>query len=193
MGKFLRLVILAAALAVFARYAGRILVVEHLQKADAMVVLEGETDRRPALALQLLKEGYAPRVLIDVPRDARVYQRTYTQLAEDYVHNLPPETAAAVSVCQVNAFSTMGEADQVGRCLEASSARSMLLVTSQYHTRRALSIFRHRFPDRQIGIAGAVEPAEFGAEWWRHRQWAKVTLAEWTRLVWWECVDRWRS
>jgi len=71
-------------------------------------------------------------------------------------------------------------------------ARSVLIVTSEYHTRRALSVFRHTYPDRAIGVAGAVEADQFGTAWWRHRQWAKVTVGEWTRLLWWECVDRWR-
>ena len=86
----------------------------------------------------------------------------------------------------------MDEARQVRRCLDTVDARSVLVVTSEYHTRRALSVFRHTFPGRSIGVAGAIEPDQFGVLWWRHREWAKVTLNEWARLLWWECVDRWR-
>ena len=177
---------------IFALNAGRILVVRDLRKADAILVLDGEADRRPALALELLRQGYAPRVLLDASSDARLYHLTPVQIAEEYIRTLPPEPAGSVSVCGMSALSTMEEAAQARRCLDAVGARSLLVVTSEYHTRRALSVFRHSFPDRPVGVAGAVEPDQFGVRWWRHRQWAKVTLGEWTRLIWWECVDRWR-
>ena len=189
-----KLAFLAIVLAgiVFARNAGRILVVREVRKADAILVLIGETDRRPALAIALLQQGYAPRVLLDVSKGAYVYHLTQLQIAEEYIQTLPSQIAGSVSVCNVSALSTRDEALQARRCLDAVGARSVLVVTSEYHTRRAFSVFHHVFPDRPIGVAGAVEPDEFGVRWWRHRQWAKVTLAEWTRLIWWECVDRWR-
>ena len=190
--KKLALLAVAAGVLIFALNAGRILIVQDVRHADAIVVLQGEADRRPALALELLRQGYAPRVLLDAADDARIYRWTYAEIAEQYVHTLPPELAGSVSVCAMSALSTVGEAAQARRCLEAVGARSLLIVTSEYHTRRALSVFRHTFPGRSIAVAGAVEPDQFGVPWWRHRQWAKVTLNEWARLLWWECVDRWR-
>jgi len=176
----------------FALSAGRILVVRNLRKADAILVLEGEADRRPALALELLRQGYAPRVLLDASTDARLYYWTSAQIAEQYIRTLPSAIAGSVSVCAMSALSTTEEARQARRCLDAVGARSVLVVTSEYHTRRALNVFRHSFPGRQVDVVGAVEPDQFGVRWWRHRQWAKVTLSEWVRLIWWECVDRWR-
>jgi DUF218 domain-containing protein len=167
-------------------------VVRDLRKADALLVLDGETERRPALALALMRQGYAPRVLLDAHDRVRFYNWTYAAIAEQYARTLPPEIAPSVSVCRITALSTMEEAGQAGRCLDAVGARSVLLVTSEYHTRRTLSVFRHAWPGREIGVAGAIEPDQFGVLWWRHRQWAKVTLNEWARLLWWECVDRWR-
>jgi hypothetical protein len=29
-------------------------------------------------------------------------------------------------------------------------------------------------------------------QWWQHREWAKVNFEEWSKLIWWELVDRWR-
>ena len=191
MRKFALLAIVVAVIA-FALNAGRMLVVRDLRHADAIIVLVGETDRRPARALQLLRQGYAPRVLLDASADVYVYHRSVSEIAEEYIHTLPPEVARSVSVCQESGLSTLEEAREVRHCLDAVGARSMLVVTSEYHTRRARSVFRHSYPDRSIGVAGASEPDQFGVLWWRHRQWAKVTANEWARLVWWECVDRWR-
>ena len=188
----LALLAIVVAMIAFALNAGRMLVVRDLRHADAIIVLVGETDRRPARALELLRQGYAPRVLLDASPDVYVYHRSVAELAEEYIHTLPPEVAASVSVCQESGLSTVDEAREVRHCLDAVGAHNLLIVTSEYHTRRALSVFRHTYPDRSVGVAGASEPDQFGVRWWSHRQWAKVTVNEWARLLWWECVDRWR-
>ena len=82
------LIILAAAL-FFASISGSLLVANHPQPADVIVVLAGETDSRPARALQLLSQGYAPRMLLDVPADAKIYQSTMLEIARDYIQQLP--------------------------------------------------------------------------------------------------------
>lgn len=68
----------------------------------------------------------------------------------------------------------------------------MLIVTSDYHTRRALTIFRDHLKQYQFNGAAARDPSRFGTAWWTNREWAKATLDEWMKLVWWEAVDRWR-
>ena len=67
------LILVLAGVTLFVVEAGRILVVNAPQKSDLIVVLAGETDRRPALALDLLHHGYAPRILLDVPASTRIY------------------------------------------------------------------------------------------------------------------------
>ena len=192
MRKLALLAAVVVALILFASNAGRMLVVRDLRHADAIIVLNGESDRRPALGIELLRRGFASHALLDVSQNASVYHLSQIQIAEQYIHTLPPEISASASVCATSAHSTREEAMQARRCLDALGARSILIVTSEYHTRRARSIFRHVFPGYSFGVAGAVEPEEFGVRWWRHRQWAKTASAEWIRLLWWECVDRWR-
>jgi hypothetical protein len=41
-------------------------------------------------------------------------------------------------------------------------------------------------------VASAHDLRLFGPHWWRHREWAKTTLQEWTKVVWWNVIDRWR-
>ena len=48
-------VLVIVALLVFAANAGRMLVVDAPQRSDVILVLAGETDRRPARALELLQ------------------------------------------------------------------------------------------------------------------------------------------
>ncbi len=158
--------------------------------ADVILVLAGETDRRPARALELLTRGYSPKVLLDVSASARVYNSSLLQLAQNYVQSLP--NSQCVFICPITGLSTKTEAQDATRCVQQSGARRVLLVTSDYHTRRALSTFRHELKGYQISVAAAYDPQQFGTSWWRRRQWAKLNFDEWIRLAWWETVDRWR-
>ena len=166
------------------------LVVDHPEKSDVIVVLAGETDFRPVLALELLRSGYGRLLILDVPADATIYQWTQTDLAQKYVRNLPE--ASSIKICAIHGLSTKEEADEAGQCLADAGGRRVLLVTSDFHTRRALSIFRARVPKYEYSVAAAHNPEEFGSHWWQHREWAKTNFYEWLRLAWWELVDRWR-
>jgi len=182
-------VVLIGGLVGFAANAGKMLVVDRPQPSDVIVVLAGETDRRPAHALQLLDQGYARRVLINVPAAARVYGFTEVQLAEKWVQALPE--AASVGICPIEGLSTRDESHDVQKCLTQEMGTKILIVTSDFHTRRSLSIFRHELPGKTFAVAAARDETQFGARWWAHRQWAKTCLDEWLRLLWWDAVERW--
>jgi uncharacterized SAM-binding protein YcdF (DUF218 family) len=182
--------LLVVASLLFARNAGSMLIVNDPQKSDVIVVLAGETDRRPARAIELLEQGYARHVLIDVPAAARIYEFTEVQLAEKYVQDLPE--AASIQICPIAGLSTREESHDVEKCLQNEHGTSVLLVTSDFHTRRALSIFRHELRGRSFSVAGARDDTQFGFRWWTHRQWAKTCLDEWLKLIWWTAVERWR-
>jgi DUF218 domain-containing protein len=181
--------IVVLALAVFAASAGRILVVDSPQRSDVILVLAGETDVRPARALELLSQGYGRRVVLDVPAAAVTYEVTELELATEYVKRLPQ--AASVTICPIAGLSTRDESHDAAKCL-APDEKRVVIVTSDFHTRRALSIFRHEIGGRSFSAAAARDDTEFGIRWWTHRQWAKTLMDEWLRLLWWMAVDRWR-
>src|SRR5271170_3545836 len=137
MGKF-RLALIFGGLFLVALVitSGRFLVVNQPRKSDVMVVLAGETDRRPARGLELLNQGYAPRLILDVPAETRIYQWNQAEIARKYVEGLPQ--SGSITVCPIYGHSTRDEALEVDRCLQGISTRKILLVTSDFHTRRAL-------------------------------------------------------
>jgi DUF218 domain-containing protein len=184
------LLALFAGLTLFALNAGRILVVDAPQPSDIIVVLAGETDRRPARALELLGEGFAPRVLIDVPAQTKIYDTLQVELAERYIGHLPD--AASTGICPIEGLSTLEESRDVERCLAHEKGTRVLIVTSDFHTRRSLGIFRHGLHGKSFSTAAAHDYAQFGTHWWAHRQWAKTCVDEWMRLIWWEAVERWK-
>ena len=170
--------------------AGSFLVVDAPRPSDVILVLAGETDRRPQRALELLAQGYGRRVVLDVPTTAKLYEFTQIQLARKYVEDLPQ--GALVSVCPIDGLSTKDESKDAEKCIARDGARSVLIVTSDFHTRRALSIFRKEAPGHEYSAAAARNDEQFGARWWTHRQWSKTFVDEWLRLIWWKTVDRWR-
>jgi len=171
-------------------HLARHLVVDQPQHADAILVLAGETDHRPARALELRAQGLASLVIVDVPEAARIYNRTQMQVAQDWVNSLPERDS--IRLCSTYGLSTRDESHDAKSCLDQAEAHSVLLVTSDYHTRRALAIFQHELPARTFSVAAARDATQFGDKWWQHRQWAKVTVDEWLRLIWWKAVDQWR-
>src|ERR1700680_996937 len=157
--------------------AGSFLLVDAPRPSDVILVLAGETDRRPERALQLLAQGYGRRILLDVPANSKTYEFTQVQLAQKYVQDLPQ--AASVSICRIDGLSTKDESKDAEKCLAREGGKSVLIVTSDFHTRRALSIFQHEIPGHEYSVAAARDEEQFGVRWWTHRQWAKTFVDEW--------------
>jgi hypothetical protein len=186
----LALGVLALLLLGLAAEAGSFLVVDAPRPSDLIVVLAGETDKRPERALELLAQGYGRRIVLDVPTNAKIYEFTQIQLAQKYVQDLPQ--AASVSVCPIDGLSTKEESKDAEKCLSRAGGKRVLIVTSDFHTRRALNVFRHEIPEYEYSVAAARDGGKFGVNWWTHRQWAKIFVDEWLRFIWWKTVDQWR-
>jgi uncharacterized SAM-binding protein YcdF (DUF218 family) len=184
--------VLVAVVAIAAlRHAGSFLVVNRPEPADLIVVLGGgNNDLRYWNAVRLMQEGYAPRLMLDVFSLGETFGNRDVDLAEEFLKRTTPGKS---TVCPVVQNSTYDEARYIGQCLQGLNVKSILVVTSEYHTRRALAILQKRLPQYHISIYAAPDPYFFGQRWWQTREWAKTTYAEWQRYLWWLCVDRWRS
>jgi uncharacterized SAM-binding protein YcdF (DUF218 family) len=190
--KLLILVLIAAA--IFAVASGPLLVSDHPQKSDAIVVLGGDRDDiRYNRAVELLRQGYGKVLLLDASADGHYFGKTEVQYAQSFLDGAPEDIRGRVQVCPYEADSTFEETESVVQCLKKVEARSALIVTSTYHTRRALSTFRKREPGYQWSATGAPDPYAWNPHWWKHREWAKTHLGEWERMIWWQLVDRWRA
>lgn len=184
------LLVLLIVLVILAGLAGRLLVVDDPQPSDAIIVLAGETSVRPARAVELLRQGMAPRLFLDAEAGEVLYGQPLTELASRYAQSLPEKDR--IAVCPITGFSTFAESDDVNRCLQTVGAHRVLIVTSASHSGRALRIFRLRLPQYQFSAAAAQDPTHFGLRWWTNREWAKTTFDEYVKRVWFEAVDRWR-
>ncbi len=189
------LAVVAVLVAVFAKRMGSWLVVDAPRRSDVIVVLAGDFgDLRFERALDLLREGYAPQLVLDADDWVRFGLSDFDR-AQAFVREAAPDLPTRVHACSFDANSTVGELRDVAPCLRAiaPTASRAIVVTSNYHTRRALSIAVHALPQYDWSVAAADDPREFGSPWWRNREWAKTTLLEWQKLCWWQLVERWST
>lgn len=181
----------AVFLTLAAALAGQILVVEKRGTAELIIVVGGEGNLRIQRGLQLLREGYAPRLVVTARSTWHLFGTSEADLARRFVAQLEPDVARRITVLNITSQCTWQEAAEVAEVLPQMGVRSALLVTSEYHSRRTLSVFRRMLPGIACGIIAVPESHVFGTHWWQHREWAKSTFLEWIRLLWWLAVDRW--
>jgi uncharacterized SAM-binding protein YcdF (DUF218 family) len=193
--KALLLAVLVLACVLLILRSGSFLVLDNPEKSDALVVLGGDQgDLRYWHGLELLRNGYGSHLVLDT-YGSLIYGRSYSELAAGFVARTAGDQVSRVSLCTIEYDSTKQETGDVGRCLSRlrPAPHSVLLVTDDYHTRRALSIFRDRLPQYHWSTAASHNPYFFGLPWWKHREWAKTYALECQKLLYWEVFDRWRK
>jgi len=169
-------------------HAGSFLVLNAPERADAILVLKG-ADSLYGHAVELQKQGYADRILLDASVSQIIYGRSQAALATEFLNRTSP---GLVEVCPTFQDSTFAEAADVKRCLARLNISSVLIVTSDFHTRRALEIFRKRLPQYHWSVAAASAPYHDADQWWKHRAWARTVLDEWEEFTMWKLIDQWR-
>lgn len=152
------------------------------EKADAILVLGGdEAGFRILKAAQLARAGYAPYIIVDGPEvlgghesDATIKYAEQKGYPGALFHPLflPPEVS-----------STRTESEYVGRYLRQQNIRKLLLVTSNYHTRRAARLMRKLNPWLQVVVVAAPDSDFTPETWWKTREGQKTFLLEWTKTV----------
>src|ERR1041384_6340040 len=84
--------VLLLAFFVFARFAGRMLVRDHPEKSDVIVVLAGDSqDERYRRGMELLRAGYARHLLLDASSDSHYFGHTPAEYAEAFLRENPNE------------------------------------------------------------------------------------------------------
>ena len=181
------ILILAAAGATLSLDAvGRALIVEDpLHPAGAILVLGGETREgdRVAHAVQLYKRGLAPLlVLSGTPVGFRTHEADIMRRHAEFL-GVPAERILAV---KHNADSTREEAGLVVPVLRSRGLKEVILVTSNYHTARAMRIFsKAAGPSGPTFLASPMQDGNFEPEgWWMTRRHAKTFLYEAIKTVW---------
>jgi len=170
--------VVVVVLPAFAWGAARFLIVRTpVTHADAIVMLSGSATfrERARHVAQLYNEGRAPRVLLtndnlrsgwseSEQRNPFYYERAINELREAAV------PAEKIEVSMDPILGTYDEAWVVRLYCERHQIRSIVVVTSGYHSRRALWTFRKVFSGS--GIEVSMDPVDAGIDtpsastWW---------------------------
>jgi uncharacterized SAM-binding protein YcdF (DUF218 family) len=169
-----------------------------LERADAIVVLSGSAtlSERVQHAAHLYAEKRGQKILLTTDNLqggwSRAEQRNlyFYEIATRQLTRLGVPTEN-IEVVTPPVTSTWDEATVLRDYAKTHNLRSILIVTSSYHSRRALFTFRKFFAgtDTQVGI----DPAETGiqtprpATWWVHILGWELVLVEYLKLIYYLC------
>lgn len=158
-------------------FAENLIVEKPLEKADVILVLAGSSvyTERTEKAAEIYRQGSAPKIVLTDDGEQSGWSRTeqrnvpYVELARrDLIAQGVP--ADNIEIVVPNGSGTIYEARIVKEKALENGWQSIIIVTSAYHTRRALWTFEKVFAGDtvEIGIVGAPTgrqtPAPF--EWW---------------------------
>jgi uncharacterized SAM-binding protein YcdF (DUF218 family) len=188
----LLILILTAALSL--PFAGRWLVYEDpIAHADAIFVLAGARAERWLEAVDLFQRGVAPLIVLSPgrPEDAERVLRERgvrlpgeADLARDAMQQLGVP-AAAIRILPGAVDNTAEEAAALHAAVRSSHWRSLIVVTSKYHSRRAAFAFDREFAG--TGVVIMVHATRYDtsdpAHWWRHRADIRFVTSELQKLV----------
>jgi uncharacterized SAM-binding protein YcdF (DUF218 family) len=148
---------------------------EPAAKANAIVVLGGGVDTRPFAAAKLYHAGVAPLIL---------YMNVRLTPAEK-LGIVPPEKeetrrillsegvpAGAIQAIGTNVASTYDESCAVRAWESRSGAKSIVIVTDVFHTRRARWVFKKQLRGTgvQVHVQGVATLAYETTNWWKHEE-----------------------
>ena len=164
-----------------------------LRHADAIFVLAGGRLERSLEALDLYQAGYAPLIVVSpgrreaadaIARARGVRLPNETELLRDALTGAGvPRDAFLIGAGTVD--NTAAEGSMLRALVTGRGWRTVIVVTSKYHTRRSGYAMRRALagtPGEIVMRASRYDPSD-PARWWRHRQDIRWLVDEWPKLV----------
>lgn len=186
-------VVIACLLAVVMRFGGELLVRSgplpaHAQVAVALNGSIAGVLARTSEAVRLLKSGIVDNVVVSIPPKGYWGESIPAEANDYFTKHFGPAVAARIFYCVSSADSTIEEAHAIEECLKARGWNSVIIVTSNYHSRRAGRIWRAELAKANSPVKLYVDGVADGSfeprGWWRKRIYAKTWLLETSKLVW---------
>lgn len=159
------------------------IVEDPLDKADALIVLSDDNfyGDRATRAAELFREGKAPVIVASGRR-----LRPNAGIAELVEHDLVERGVPKDRILRFthDADSTKEEAEALVKLVKTRKWRKTIVVTSNYHTRRARYIFHRVFPqDIEVRVAGARDGDFDPQRWWEKRKSTKELMQEFAGMA----------
>jgi uncharacterized SAM-binding protein YcdF (DUF218 family) len=161
-------------------------------KADAIVIPGGGLENRPFAAAKLFRDGVAPHILymnvkLSPAEEIGITLPEKEQTRRILLSNNVPETA--MTMIGTNVASTYDEARAVRAWIEKSGAKSIIIPTDPFHTRRACWVFSKQLRNAKTEIhVVAINPVRYRADdWWRHEEGVIAFQNEVVKYLYYRC------
>ncbi len=171
-------------------YANFFTVNNYNKGADAVLILGGSADTRAKKSIDLLKNGYTNEILITQPAPPiKEYQNIYISDFENLKRILKYEQVDYNIVFNKNggAKSTFDEARDLLEYMKTHSLKKVIIVTDNFHTRRAKYAFDKVFDNSDnelvIEIAGATNQVYNETNWWKSERGLNAYVSEGFKYV----------
>ncbi len=154
-----------------------------LDKVDALIILGDDNfyADRVTRGAQLFREGKAPVIVASGRR-----LRPNAGIAELMEHDLVERGVPREKIVRFShdGDSTLEEAQSLVRIVKERKWRSVIVVTSNFHTRRARYVFRRVFPQGMEVRVASARDGDFDPEhWWKRRKSIKELTREFAGMV----------
>jgi len=153
---------------------------EPLEKADLIYVLAGDFfGSRVLLGADLGARGYAPRVVMSGGPYGDQYEG-------DMAVNFAVEHGYSRSLfcpLRIEAASTIDEARAMGPVFTRMGARRIILVTSNFHSRRVALVFRLFLPGLRFRVEAAPDLKFDPNSWWKTQPGRDLLLSEYKKIL----------
>jgi len=170
---------------------GKALIVnDHLERADMLFVLNGDVNTRPVQTVDLYRQGLAPVVgiaqaekhtteeigLLPNETDVAIQEMVKLGIPQDSIVVLPSEEPVT---------STYDEAVALRQYVENNAIHSIIIVTSEFHTRRAKWICEKELKGLDVTIMMAATPNEDfnSSNWWKSENGLITVNNEYVKLL----------
>ena len=151
------------------------------RKADISFVLAGDSSGNRILkAADLVRQGYTSKVMVSGP--AGNYGWHECDLAIPFAEKAGYPASYFLHF-EHNSHSTMEEARLAVAELRRIGVKQVMVVTSDYHTRRTAKIFRAVASDLTFNVVAAPDDYFTASGWWHSREGRKTFMFEWMKTV----------
>ncbi|MFX0124539.1 MAG: YdcF family protein [Candidatus Hodarchaeota archaeon] len=176
---------------------GRFLIIEQNPvKADIIVVLNGRDTERSLAAVDLYNKGYADLILIARGPKQPGSDEFWKRVGSDWNSKIFFQRAieamgipdSSFKMIGNGATSTYDEAKVAKRFVNQNGYKSILIVTSKWHSKRAYLTFRSVFnKDTEIKKRITIHPSKYDTfdpdNWWKTGADAELVFREYVRLI----------
>jgi uncharacterized SAM-binding protein YcdF (DUF218 family) len=180
---------------------GQYLIVEHkAKKADLIVCLAGGDVERPLATVDAYRQGLAPyvfRAREEKPDGLDYLQKNVTNYPTSFdLFELVmkgfdiPDKVILTSEKRVD--STMDEARLVRKVILDRGYKSVIIITSRIHSRRAWLTFKKVLQNDKVEIISLPSRYQlFNPEdWWKKRKYAREVIIEYEKLLYYRFAYR---